>query len=323
MSDSIRLREDILNHLCCPRCRGELAIAVDSIKCINPACDTLFPIVDGIPVLINDARSLFKIENFKEHRATTTKLSHSKINLLLKSMIPSISHNIKAEKNYKRFSQMILKQETRPKILVIGGSVSGQGMDSLLFNSSIDLIETDVSFGPRTDLICDAHDIPFKDESFDGVVIQAVLEHVVDPQRCVEEIYRVLKPNGLVYAETPFMQQVHAGRYDFTRFTHLGHRRLFNRFEEIDSGAACGTGMALAWAYWYFLRSFVASDRARRIVYAFASITSFWLKYFDYLLIDRPGTLDAASGYFFFGKRSKDLLYDRELIELFKGCDPP
>ncbi len=44
-------------------------------------------------------------------------------------------------------------------------------------------------------LICDAHDIPFADRSFDGVIVQAVLEHVVDPFRCCEEIHRVLIPH--------------------------------------------------------------------------------------------------------------------------------
>jgi len=38
------------------------------------------------------------------------------------------------------------------------------------------------------------------------------------------------------------MQQVHNERYDFTRFTYLGHRRLFSAFDEIDSGASCGPG---------------------------------------------------------------------------------
>ena len=66
----------------------------------------------------------------------------------------------------------------------------------------------------------------------------------------------MLKGRGVVYAETPFMQQVHMGPYDFTRFTHSGHRRLFRRFEEVESGAVCGPGMALAWAYQYFLLSF-------------------------------------------------------------------
>ena len=52
----------------------------------------------------------------------------------------------------------------------------------------------------------------------------------------------MLKDDGLVYAETPFLQQVHGGPYDFTRFTHLGHRRLFRKFIELESGATAGAG---------------------------------------------------------------------------------
>ena len=77
--------------------------------------------------------------------------------------------------------------------------------------------------------------LPYPNETFDGVWIQAVLEHVGEPWVVVAEIHRVLKKSGLIYAETPFMQQVHEGAYDFTRFTVLGHRYLFD-FEIIDAG---------------------------------------------------------------------------------------
>ena len=33
-------------------------------------------------------------------------------------------------------------------------------------------------------------------ETFDCVIIQAVLEHVLDPKRCVKEIHRVLKKDN-------------------------------------------------------------------------------------------------------------------------------
>lgn len=43
-------------------------------------------------------------------------------------------------------------------------------------------------------------------ETFDAVIAQAMLEYVVVSYQCVDEIVRVLKPTGLVYAETPFMR---------------------------------------------------------------------------------------------------------------------
>jgi SAM-dependent methyltransferase len=194
-------------------------------------------------------------------------------------------------------------------------------MECLADDASIELVESDVGFGPRTMLICDAHDIPFGDASFDGVIVQAVLEHVVDPYRCVEEIHRVMGEGGLVCAETAFMQQVHCGRYDFTRFTQLGHRRLFRKFEEVDSGAVCGPGMALAWSYQYFLQSFTTSRTLRALIRVFSCLTSFYLKYFDYYLANRTAALDCASAYYFIGRKRQEVLPDRELVKLYRGAD--
>jgi len=203
--------------------------------------------------------------------------------------------------------------------LVVGGRTLGEGMEELAADPRLHLVESDVAFGPRTALISDAHDIPFQDGTFDAVVVQAVLEHVLDPHRCVAEIHRVLVPEGLVYAETPFMQQVHGGRFDFTRFSALGHRRLFRMFEEIDSGAVCGPGMALAWSYQAFLLSFARKRWSRLAVLGFARLTGFFWKYFDHILIESPGALDAASGCYFLGRRSDVALPDRELIQQYRG----
>ena len=234
MNSKVKLTESNQKFFCCPVCQSELIFNNQQFECTNTQCQTHFPVVDGIPVFINESNSIFTIGDFLNHQSTTFNLKpKSKIKQLVTKLLPEIDVNVKTKKNYEKFAEQIQKQNENPKILVIGGSILGKGMEAILSIPSIEIISSDVSFGPYTALICDAHDLPFEDNSFDGVIVQAVLEHVVDPNRCVSEIYRVLKDNGLVYAETPFMQQVHMGRYDFTRFTHLGHRRLFRKFEEI------------------------------------------------------------------------------------------
>lgn len=319
MMQDLKVSKTTQTLLCCPICKSKLNY-IQQFVCANAECNANFPIVDGIPILINENASVFTIEDFLTRRITTLDSKRNKVTNLLRKVIPDISKNIKAQQNYEKFSNLLLNQATKPKVLVLGGSILGQGMESLTYDNTLDLIETDVSFGSRTMLICDAHDIPFDDASFDGVIVQAVLEHVADPYRCVEEIHRVLKEQGLVYAETPFMQQVHMGRYDFTRFTHLGHRRLFRRFDEVESGAVCGPGMALAWAYRYFLLSFTSAKLLRQLLIVFANLTSFYLKYFDYYLVNKAGTLDAASVYYFIGRKGNHVLSDRELIKLYQGA---
>ena len=312
------LNDKIKEMLACPNCRGELRFDGE-FRCTDAACGLRFPVVEGVPILINEKNSLFQIADFVEQRETTYRSGAARWQKQLKNLLPSISKNYKTQKNLEDFAARLRAKSEVPRLLIVGGAVEGQGMkiDSLF--AGMETVETDVALVGRTELVCDAHDIPFRAETFDGVIAQAVLEHVVDPARCAEELHRVLKNGGLIYAETPFMQQVHLGRFDFTRFTHLGHRRLFRRFAEIGSGAVCGSGMALAWSYLYFLQSFCKSKTSARAVSVFAGLTAFWLKYVDYFTIDRAGSFDAASGYYFFGEKSQETLSDRELIDGYKG----
>ncbi len=303
----------------CPACKGPLLadVAGDAYQCAATACGQRFPLINGVPVLINEANSVFSIDDFVRQRNTFFNLRPSRAARFLDHVTPRISVNLRAKENFTRFARLLAQDSAHPRVLILGGSVVGQGMEALLAAPGIDLIESDVSFGPRTNLICDGHNIPLADNAIDGVVVQAVLEHVVDPHAVAAEIHRVLKPNGLVYAETPFMQQMHGGRYDFERFSYWGHRRLFRQFSEVASGVACGPAMALAWSYTYFLRSFARSRRLRHVLNFIGSLTSFWLLYFDRFLIDRPGAITAASGYYFIGRKGEQTLTDRELISAY------
>lgn len=317
----IKLSETVQQMLRCPICKARLVLYDEHYQCKNSVCNFLFPIINGIPILIDEDNSVFSIDDFINQHNSTFFSSQTKLEQTVKRFLPDITRNIKGRENFNKLAKLLLDQSSNPKVLVIGGSILGEGMEAIIARPCIELVDSDAAFGPRTTLVCDAHSLPFEDNSFDGVIVQAVLEHVVDPWRCVEEIHRVLKDDGLVYAETPFMVQVHGGRYDFTRFTHLGHRRLFRKFEEIDSGAVCGPAMALAWSYRYFLLSFATSSFLRRLIGLFVRLTSFYWTYLDYLLIDKAGTLDAASAYYFLGRKSNRVLPDKDLIKLYKGLD--
>lgn len=321
MTDSLRISSSVQEALCCPICGEGLRPAEHRLECSRPQCRGVFPVVRGIPVLINEDSSVFSIEGFVSERETFFRAPRNpRLRRAIDRLVPDIGSNVRASQNYRRFVEILVSQAPSPRVLVLGGSRAGAGMDSLVECPAIELVETDVSFGPRAVLICDAHDIPFASGSFDGVVAQAVLEHVVDPYRCVDEMHRVLKHGGLVYAETAFMQQVHGGAYDFTRFTALGHRRLFRSFAEIASGAVCGPGMALASAYSSFLLSLAGTGPARRLVGILARLSSFYLKYFDPYLVDRSSALGAASALYFMGSKSDEVLSDRDIVALYGAC---
>lgn len=306
--------------LCCPVCKAKIIKEEDIYICTNVMCSSKFPIINGVPILINESNSIFSKSEFVEKGDLSFHKSKKyEFMKFLTKTVPSISKNLMAKQNFKKFKEELFNLSSMPSVLVVGGGTLGEGIEELVDCNDLEMIETDVVFGPRTEIILDAHDIPFINNTFDGVVVQAVLEHVVNPYRCVEEIFRVLNKQGIVYSETPFMQQVHMGCHDFTRFTQLGHRRLFRKFEEIDSGIICGPGMALAWAYEYFLLSFTSSKLMRKIIRTFARFTSFYLKYFDLMLVKNPAAYDAASGFFFLGRKGEKILSDRDLVKKYKG----
>jgi SAM-dependent methyltransferase len=290
-----------------------------------------YRVIEGIPILVVGERSLFSAE--AEPRGTDGGPDRRRLRLRLEAaaravgrrLVPPISRNVKADENFARLARLLTDglhtPSRRRRVLVVGGAVPGAGISQLLDHPQIEAIETDVVLGPRTQLVCDAHDLPFKDGSFDAVVCQGVLGNVADPTRAVSEIHRVLASDGLVYAETNFLQGVCMGPYDFTRFTHVGHRRLFRSFTELDSGVQCGPGMALAWSVVWFAMALAGGSRAGRaaargIVPFFVS----WLTLLDPYLVDRPAAFDAASATYFLGRRRETAVPDEEIVMGYRGA---
>ena len=209
----------------------------------------------------------------------------------------------------------ILNKTNNKKVLVIGGATKGSGTNQLWENKKIDLISIDLVGTENVDYIVDAHYLPFKEETFDAVWIQAVLEHVVSPKTVVKEIFRVTKNNGIVYSEIPFMQQVHMGKNDFTRYTASGHRYLFKEFQTIDLGVNGGPGLSLAWSIKYFIWSFTNEKIAN-----YLSIFPFYiLRLLDKFLSSRR-SWDSSSGFYFFGIKNLNYKFDKEeLNQIYKG----
>jgi ubiquinone/menaquinone biosynthesis C-methylase UbiE len=204
----------------------------------------------------------------------------------------------------------------RPRVLVIGGGEIGSGAEALCEEPNIDLIAFDIYASDNCQFLADGQQIPLKDKCIDGVVIQAVLEHVLNPQLVVAEIYRVLRLGGLVYADTPFMQQVHEGPYDFTRFTESGHRYLFRHFAVRNSGVVSGLGTQLLWSIIYFSRAInYHLGQIARVAFC-------WLPKFDHRLNPRV-TVDGASSFFFYGHSSPEIISPAEIVSYYSGAQTP
>ncbi|MBW0103470.1 class I SAM-dependent methyltransferase [Pseudonocardia sp. KRD291] len=206
-------------------------------------------------------------------------------------------------------------ERDRATVLVVGGGEIGNGADRLYSDPRVEVLAFDIYAGPNVQFVADAHRIPFSDGSVDAVVVQAVLEHVLDPARVVAEIHRVLAPDGLVYAETPFLQQVHEGPYDFTRFTESGHRWLFRAFSRIDSGVVGGPGVQLIWT----LGAVAAGLSRSRAVGRATRLALFWLRFLD-RVVPQNVQVDGACGVYFLGRRAETPLSPAQMPGQYRGA---
>ncbi|MDQ8731580.1 class I SAM-dependent methyltransferase [Bradyrhizobium sp. LHD-71] len=272
-----------------------------------------FPRAAGQPVLVDFERSIFDRASYSDGRGSVMRRDDTGKGVAVRFRRLLTGTNPVAPGKSREMVEHLTAEKSASTVLVIGGGAIGAGADALYAAPNVRIIGTDVYASPNTQVVADGHFLPFRDEMFDAVWIQAVLEHVLDPPAVVEEIYRVLKPGGLVYADTPFIQQVHEQAYDFTRFTLSGHRWLFRRFEEIDSGPVGGAGKALVWSIRYIALSLGLSTRMATL----AALPFFWVRFADHFA--KPGPkADAASGVYFFGRRSERTLNAKDMLHYYK-----
>lgn len=93
------------------------------------------------------------------------------------------------------------------------------------------VVEMEFAVFRHTDVVGDAHHLPFEDNSFDAVVVMNAFEHYHDPNRVAAELHRVLKPNGRIHVRTAFLQPLHEKPYHFYNCTRHGLEHWFQAFD--------------------------------------------------------------------------------------------
>lgn len=104
----------------------------------------------------------------------------------------------------------------------------------------IDLPPSDDYLGSHkrtnADIYSDVQFLPFKDETFTGVLSTFVITHLVEPQRFFNEAYRVLRSGGILVVCERQMWHTYGVEADYWRFTANGLKLLAHKagFKVID-----------------------------------------------------------------------------------------
>lgn len=103
-----------------------------------------------------------------------------------------------------------------------------------------------------------AYDIPVEDRYFDTILCTAVLEHLENPDRAINEASRVLKNGGYAIYTVPLFWHLHEEPRDFFRYTKFGLKYLFekNGFKIIEIKPLSGFIVTFGQEFIYFLWRF-------------------------------------------------------------------
>jgi SAM-dependent methyltransferase len=110
-------------------------------------------------------------------------------------------------------------------------------------------VEVEYSIFRNTDVVADAHRLPFADGVFEAVVTFNTFEHLYDPSRAARELHRILKPGGRLLLQTASLQPLHEEPHHYYNTAESGLLRWFSDFADQSCRVAEGMGTALSLAW--------------------------------------------------------------------------
>ena len=154
----------------CPCCHSSALEGLPEKK-ICPTCRGEFPIVNGIPVLINDSNSVFAVTDYVSHKnyAGASHGTSEDPTKGLRSVYRYCTRKISewgvetSSVNAVDAINIVRKHIETPRILVIGSGVCR-------YEGVGDFVYTDVAFSSGINAICDAHDPMFPRMALGGQI---------------------------------------------------------------------------------------------------------------------------------------------------------
>ena len=183
--------------LLCPDCQTN---ATDSVC---PSCGRSFLAIDGV---INGLPKRLTEDLFKNTEQRFWNFAYASG--------PGIDHAPGYLEFHEHFLAPLKVLGPNAQVLEIAAGTRGDGLR--LLEAGVNVVETDISLVALQKLIlrhsgtkqsavieslfvaADAEQLPFPDQTFDGVFVAASFHHLPDPERGLKEMARVTKPGGLV-----------------------------------------------------------------------------------------------------------------------------
>jgi len=209
--------------LICPACHGTLGFSEREIVCIN--CGSRYPVRGRIPEMtrgISNDGFGHDLYNAQLHGNFFEKVFHTnRINTLMRL----ITTELQIEPGCRALD---VGCNTGPMLLPL----RKQGYDIVGIDISTGDVRQAEQYLQEQDLphtrlaVADGTQLPFRDQSFDFVLLVDILEHTDYPEHITAEVKRLLTPGGVVIATVPWAYHPYV-RYEV-------FRRLLSSRKTID-----------------------------------------------------------------------------------------
>jgi SAM-dependent methyltransferase len=248
--------------LACPNCLGELNDRGDFFSC--EACGRRFNKRRGTPLFVPDG----KVAQSKLLETNPTHPNHEEHNRIIRNAANGIVLDFGA-----------------------GNPAEPDHNPNVVFHEFVQYAQTDVVSLYDT--------LPYRENTFDAIISKAVFEHIPRPWDTALELYRILKPGGIIQVDTAFMQPFHGDPHHYFNMTLKGVREIFKPFKHLRSGIkpyqmpSFGFKMQIE----TLLEHLESEEWRRRFADLQAAIPSLDIA------LDDGGKLKLAAGFFFEGTK--------------------
>ncbi len=249
-----------------------------------------YPLINGVPILLPEEKQAAYLAQAQGSMAKEYARP-PRPSRLRQWFAGFINKDYRSQESMQAFHEAIDRQPDDALCVAVGGG-------PIYVHPK--LVNLNIGLFPNVQVVGDAYELPYADNSVDAIHCEAVLEHLEFPNEAVAEMFRVLRPGGQLFAATPFMQHFHAYPNHFQNFTLIGHKRLFERagFEVVSAGVCVGPTYAVSGMVYRYIHTYLTIPVVKQLVAASAAVLALMLRPLDQQLnINEKAHLLASTTY--------------------------
>ena len=226
---------NLLKFLACPSCTNPFLELINSKKISCPKCFQTYPIIKGIPVLINkktlDSQEKKQTIWFDKHYSqfqNKYRLENWRVSMINRIFKQKFSKNIKTylDIGCGATGYTTIEAAKQNNWLSFGIDISLKAMIKAQSFAKSQKVEDKTAF-----IVSSAQNLPFKKNTFDYISAISLLEHLDDDQKTIVQIKNILKKEKFLYICVPntyFKMWPFIWPFYYYNDLKIGHKRHYS-----------------------------------------------------------------------------------------------